>query len=174
MKKNRVTSRNMLYSLLWVLFLSYLVSCSESKRKNNTTPTITAKQDTIKRKPPSSFSDTIIIDYPAAVFYNQDSLQLEKIKAITDTMIFDSNMHDCFYQMKFSRNELQQKWPSIKIVEIQNVRFILFKLKGGNNVCIDLNSQNDPCGIFLFDGYKKPRLADMPNIDSELGFYFSK
>jgi hypothetical protein len=38
---------------------------------------------------------------------------------------------------------------------------------------IDLNTQNDPCGIFIFDGHKKAKLADMTNIDSELGFYFS-
>ena len=39
---------------------------------------------------------------------------------------------------------------------------------------IDLNTQNDPCGILLFDGRQAPRLVDMTNIETELGFYFSK
>jgi hypothetical protein len=37
-----------------------------------------------------------------------------------------------------------------------------------------LNDKNDPFGIFLFDGVQSPRLVDMTNIESELGFYFSK
>ena len=89
-------------------------------------------------------------------------------------MIFESSIHDCFYQMKYSRNVLQRSWPEIKIVEIRNVRFVLFIFKNGNKECIDLNTKNDPCGIILFDGNKQAKLADMTNIDSELGFYFSK
>lgn len=130
-------------------------------------------KDTMHRKPAATFSDTIIIDFPVAVFYNPDSTQLGKIKAITDTMVFQSIIHDCFYQMRNSRIVLQQNWPNIRIVEISNVRYIFFKQAGGRNEMIDLDAQNDPCGIFIFDGNKKARLADMMNIETELGFYFS-
>ena len=149
------------------------VSCSNSTRQHTIETRTNDYNDTIRRKPPSSFSDTIAIDFPAAVFYNSDSLQLEKIKAITDTMVFESTMHDCFYQMRYSRNVLQQNWPKIKIVQIRNGRYILFKPDSGRNECIDLNMQNDPCGIFLFDGRKKARLIDMTNINSELGRYLA-
>ncbi|MGE5107689.1 MAG: hypothetical protein ACM3H8_09100, partial [Sphingobacteriales bacterium] len=80
----------------------------------------------------------------------------------------------CYYQMRYSRIILQKYWPKIKIVEIRNVRFILFKLANGSRDIIDLNKQYDPCGVFLFDGHKKAQLADMTNIDTELGFYFSR
>lgn len=131
-------------------------------------------KDTMHRKPAATFSDTIIIDFPVAVFYNPDSTQLGEIKAITDTMVFQSIIHDCFYQMKNSRIVLQQNWPNIRIVEISYVRYIIFKQAGGRNEMIDLDAQNDPCGIFIFDGNKKARLADMMNIETELGFYFSE
>jgi len=39
---------------------------------------------------------------------------------------------------------------------------------------IDLNTKNDPCGLFVFNGQKPPLLVDMTNIDTDLGFYFSK
>ena len=158
----------------WFLFLQMvsllLLSCSDSSTNQRIDNVKSDNKDSILRKPFSSFSDTITIDFPAAVFYNPDSLQLEKIKAITDTMIFESTMHDCLYQQRYSRIVLLRNWPKIKIIEIRNVRYILFKPV---NECIDLNNENDPCGIFIFDGRKKSRLVDMTNIDSELGRYYT-
>lgn len=127
----------------------------------------------IQTKPPSSYSDTAQIDSPAAVFYTPDSLQWEKIKAVTDPGVFESTQHDCFYQMRYSRIVLKKLYPKVKIVEGLHARFLLFKKRNGSSEYIDLDKKNDACGIFLFDGQKSPRLADMPNIESELGFYFS-
>lgn len=156
------------------LIVSGLFVCCSNPTKQEASNTVSiAHKDTIHQKPPSSFSDTTVIDSPSAVFYNPDSIQLEKIKLITDTAVFESAMHDCFYQMRYSRTILQQNWPGVKIVEINNARYILFNLTKGEKEYIDLNTHNDPCGIFIFDGKKRARLVDMTNIDSELGFYFS-
>ena len=172
--------RNNLSGSSWYCFLFFLlpallyVSCSGSSRHNTTNAGKNNYNDTIRRKPPGSFSDTIIVGFPAAVFYNPDSLQLKKIEAVTDTMTFKSTMHDCFYQMRNSRIVLKQYYPGIKITDVKNARYLLFEKANGQKECIDLNTQNDPCGIFIFDGFKKAQLVDMTNIDSELGFYFSK
>ena len=101
-----------------------------------------------------------------------DSLQLEKIKIATDSTIFKSMQHDCFYQMRNSRNLLTTQFPKIKITEVVNVSHLLFKMTNGQIKIIDLNANNDPCGIYLFQPDKEPRLTDMTNIDSDLGFYF--
>jgi hypothetical protein len=58
--------------------------------------------------------------------------------------------------------------------EVVNGRYILFKKSDGKVEVIDLNTKNDPCGLFIFDGQKSPLLVDMTNIDTDLGFYFSK
>ena len=164
----------------WGCFLFFLlsfilyVSCSNSPRNLTSDAGEKDYKDTIKRKPPSSFSDTITIDFPAAVFYNPDSLQIEKLKAITDTMVYESTMHDCFYLMKNSRFVLKKYYPHIKILEVKNARYLLFKMAGGEKEYIDLNTKNDPCGIFIFDSKKASQQVDMANIDSELGFYFPK
>ena len=160
--------------LVFQLFIISLVSCSETTNKNKSKGMTSPAQENVITKPPSSFTDTLIIDFPAAVFYNPDSIQLEKIKSNTDSMIFNSLTHEYFYQMKYSRQTIQQNWPGIKIIDISKMRYILFKLKSREEECIDLNTKNDFCGILLFDGKKKSKLADMTNIDSELGFYFSK
>jgi len=125
-------------------------------------------------KPPSSFADTLVIQNPSAVFYTPDSVQLDKIRAINKKMIFESLMHDCFYQMRNARLVLQKYWPRIRIVETSKARYLLFIKADKTKTAIDLNSKNDICGIFLFDSKQDPELIDMMNVDTELGFYFKK
>ena len=150
------------------------LSCSDSSRQAGEHRKQPENVKPLKNKPPSSYSDTIKINPPAAVFYNPDSLQLEKLKAITDPMIFNSTMHECFYQMRNARIVLKQYYPQIKIIEVKNARYLLFEKKGGGQEYYDLNAHNDPCGMIIFDGRKTPSLVDMTNIETELGFYFSK
>jgi hypothetical protein len=126
------------------------------------------------KKPPSSFRDTLIITGESAVFYNPDSLQREEIKKITPKNVYESEEHDCFYLMRNARVVLKKYWPRIHIIETSVNRYLLFVKAGKNNTCVDLNSKGDMCGIFLFDGRKEPELADMMNMDTALGFYFSK
>ena len=173
MNNKLISNSSWLISLFSLVIIWQFASCSNLTRKNGTDAEDEKYKSTIHQKPPGSFSDTLYVNFAAAIFYNPDSIQLEKIKAITDTMVFQSIIHDCFYQMRNSRNILRQNWPNIRIVEISNVRYIFFKQAGGRNEIIDLDAQNDPCGIFIFDGNKKARLADMMNIETELGFYFS-
>src|SRR4029079_19048099 len=95
--------------------LGYLISCSGENKKNNSIKNITEKKDTIIRKPPSSFSDTIVIGFPSAVFYNPDSLQLKKIKETTLKNEYESEVHNCFYLTRNARTVLKKYWPKIHI-----------------------------------------------------------
>ena len=83
-------------------------------------------------------------------------------------------MHESFYQMRNSRIVLNRDWPAVKIIEIKNARYLLFKKSNSENLFIDLNTKNDPYGLFLFDRIKDPHFTDMTNIDTELYRYFSK
>jgi hypothetical protein len=124
------------------------------------------------KKPPSNFSDTIKIDLPAAVFYSPDSLQLEKIKSVTDVRVFDGSMHEYYYLMRNARSVIKKYFPQLKIIEAKNVRYLLFIGANKERDIIDLDSKNDAYGLFVFDRKKSPQLLDMANIESELGFYF--
>jgi hypothetical protein len=110
----------------------------------------------------------------SVVFYSPDSLQMVKIKAVNEKNIFAMITHDCHFQMENARTELKKDWPGLKIIEASNERYLLFMRSDKTKICIDLNDKNDICGIFLFDPLKTPVLVDMPNIDTELGFYFVK
>jgi hypothetical protein len=108
------------------------------------------------------------------VFYNPDSLQLAKIKAISKKEIYETQVHNCLFLMRNARIVLKKYWPKIRIIETKTNRFLLFQKADKRVTCIDLNREGDMCGIFLFDGKKEPELADMMNIETALGFYFDK
>jgi len=157
-----------------MLTVAVYLSCSDSPRQANRDRNESPNKKAAKNKPPSSYPDTLKIKSPVAVFFNPDSLQLEKIKAITEPAIFESTVHDCFYQVRNSRIVLMKYYPYVKIIEVKEASHLLFEKQGGEKDCVDLNGINDPCGLFIFDGHHHPRLVDMTNIESELGFYFSR
>lgn len=166
--------KNVLNSFILFSFCLCLISCSNNANKNKSAEVNNENNDPGVKNNSTYFTDTLVIDFPAAVIYNPDSLQLEKLKLITKPMAFESNMHECIYLLKFSRNEIKKNWPKIKIVETGSAGLIFFKSDEGINEYIDLNTRKDFCGIFLFDGHKKALFADLANITTELGFYFTK
>ena len=150
-------------------------SCSQSYEKNKQqVANDKVSKSAVIKKPPSSFDDTVIINSPSAVFYNPDSLQMTKIKSVNQTNVYATITHDCFYQMQNARNVITQYWPRIRVVDVIKARYLLFVKKDMSKIYVDLNAKNDICGLFLFDPIKDPELADMPNIDTFLGFYFGK
>ena len=134
--------------------------------------------DTLKpapfRKPPATKQDTLTIKGMSAVFFQADSLQWEKTKALLDANHYETEEHNCYFLMRNARKSLGKSWPAIRITETSRVRFLQFIRDDKESTVIDLDRVNDLCGIYLFDGQKDPELADMMNIDTSLGFYFKK
>lgn len=159
-----------LWPVLLISFLS-LLSCSSGNRD-------VKKENEVKKpvpqaiiKPPSSYPDTLVVNTISAVFFKADSMQLEKFGKIVSPMAFESIKHDCFYQMRYTRKELEKSWPKIKIAEATNKRYVLFVKEDGSKTCIDLDKL-DVCGVMLFNRKKDPQIADMTNIETELRYYF--
>ena len=160
----------------FVCFLSTLliISCSNSTEQNKPADNKTKTKSLPKNKPSSTFNDTLKINSSSAVFYYPDSLQLEKIKLVTDTGFYEGSMHEYFFLMKNAHLVINKTMPQLKIIEAKNVRYILFINDDNSVKCIDLDTKIDPYGLFFFKMRKAPQLVDMANIESELGFYFSK
>lgn len=126
----------------------------------------------VPTKPPSNYSDTLVVNQPSAVFYYPDSLQLEKIKVLTEKWVFEGITHDFLYSMRNAQIVLKKSSPSIKIIEAKKVRYLLFRKLNHESVYIDLDTKMDPYGLYLFDKEKDPQLVDMMNIETELWNYF--
>jgi hypothetical protein len=162
------------FTIYIFLVLSVAVSCGSNSPTGAKEKNSSGSKQQVRTKPPSTFNDTMKIDFRAAVFYVPDSLQLEKIKELTDSTIFEAAMHEYFFQMKNARKSINRDWPRLKIVEAKNVRYILFQGNDNDSTHIDLNTKNDSHGLILFQPGKKPQFADMMNIETELGYYFKK
>lgn len=173
--KNKPVSRTPRYYLLllWVLIHISFYSCTNTGQNHEALNQKNNSKDTIQGKSSSSFTDTVIIGFPSAVFYRPDQLQSEKFKDIHGEMQSESMQHDCFYQIKNASSVLKKYYPNIIITEVKNARYLYFKQADGEFITLDLNKY-DPCGMFIFDGQKSPLLVDMTNVDTQLGFYFSK
>ena len=154
--------------------LLFITSCNSGDNKVNKGKNNPVSDQPVHAKPSAHTSDTLLINFSAAVFYNPDSLQLEKIKSITKPGVYDATMHEYFYQMRNARMSIKSHYPELKIVEAKNIRFLLFRGEDDVSECIDLNLKNDAYGLFLFQPGKKPHFADMMNIDTELDFYYKK
>jgi hypothetical protein len=125
-----------------------------------------------KIKPGSGSKDTLHVFGNAIVFYFPDSMQLEKIKAVTDARVFEGSMHEFFYQQKNARNFLHRNWAHLRITDCKNFRWISFRSKEHAVTIIDLDSLNDSHGMIAFDGVKKPAVLDMTNAETEVAYYF--
>jgi len=158
-------------ALIFVLILFYSCINTGSSKRNKTE--IPANSHAVQyKKPSSSFSDTLVINKVSAVFYNPDSSQLNKIQAITKKELYETDVHNCFYLMRNARMVLKKYWPHVHIIETSEYRYLLFIKADNSQTCIDLDTQQDMCGILLFDRKKEPELIDMMNVDTALGFYF--
>jgi hypothetical protein len=151
-------------------------ACTSSPVKNKAADTV--KDHEVKKpmvkKPPSSFEDTLTIENQSAVFYSPDSVQLNKIKAAYEKNAYETQTHDCYYMMQNARNVIKEHWPRLHVIEVSKTRYLLFVKKDKSKICVDLNTKNEICGLFLFDPKKNPELIDMPNVATYLGFYFEK
>ena len=157
-----------------VLSVSLFLSCSDSPNKNVPAQNKIENKKVAKNKPPANFSDTIKINFPAAVFYSPDSLQLEKIRSITDAGVFEGSIHEYYNYVRNAQLVIKRDRPGLKIIDVKNARYLLFISSDKKKECVDLDTKIDPYGLFLFNRQKPGELVDMANIESELGFYFAK
>jgi hypothetical protein len=153
------------------LLLSAIISCGvKTSRKE---PEIINPVKT-QGKPASSFTDTIVINDRAAVFYYPDSMQLKKIEAGMNKGVFEASMHEYDSQLRVSHKALQNQWPGIRIIEAKAARFLRFIEPGNKEILVDLDTKGDPYGLIVFTPGKTPLQIDMMNADSQLYYYFSK
>lgn len=142
--------------------------------RNNTSKKQFEHKTEERQKPGSSFQDTLSISKMSAVFYQPDSLQLSKIKAVTTTQVFEGSMHEWQAQFNNAHLVLKRNWPKVSIVDVKNVRYLKFIKKDQSVELVDLDKYNDAMGLFIFNGEQKPVLVEMTNPDEAFYFYFSK
>lgn len=159
------------------LLLIVLIQCSRTGRRPSTVSYLAkteanAKAKPVSIKPGSSFQNILIVTESCALFYKPDSMQKEKIKAVTEAQIFESSMHDFFYLQRYARRFLKEHWAGLKIINAENVRFLAFIKKDQTPDIIDLDKLDDSYGLIVFNRIKSPLQIDMANVETQVPDYF--
>lgn len=167
----RITAFISFYTLSGIVLL---LSCHQKPQPPETIAPVAVNADKAsRRKPAATYQDTLIINQPAAVFYEPDSLQLARIRAITDSGIFIASLHEYDYQFKTAKAYFKKYRPGLPLLQARNVRYLLFRAGKATPHCIDLNEKGDAYGLILFTPGKTPHQVDMPNIDTEAPTYYN-
>lgn len=164
------------YLLSICFFLSVFGSCADKPEKKETAAEhyVTESLTDSTGKPPTFYTDTLTIDFPAAVFYYPDSIQLKKIERVMGKGVFDATMHEYDSQFRVSHAALKKEWPSVRIIEARSARYLRFIKMDKEEVLVDLNTKGDPYGLVIFNRVKNPQPVDMMNADTQLYYYFSQ
>jgi hypothetical protein len=116
----------------------------------------------------------LFVKQRSAIFYEPDSLQLAKIKALTIKTVFESSIHEFEYQFINAKKLLKLHWKDVSMVEVRKFRYLHFFLSDGKTETIDLDKNGDAFGLFVFDPSKSPRLIEMTNAESLIPDYFER
>ena len=164
--------RKYLYSLVLFLFVCILAACNQNSRQDTG-----KKQQEVpsqKTKPGATGTDSLKVSSSSVVFFEPDSIQLEKIRKITKDEVFKTSVHEYFYMSRNAKAYIQEHRPELKILEAKNFRYIVFTRSDASEEIIDLDKLADAWGMYVFDPKKTPQLSDMMNVDTEIPRYFSK
>jgi hypothetical protein len=167
----KINAINHSYILLLLICIAVTTGCQQTNSISN--KPVTKEKETAVSKPCSSFTDTLDILVPAAIFFEPDSMQLQKIKAVTKAQVFEGSMHEYAYQIKNAAGYIKSQWPELKTITVKNARYLRFPLADTLPVVIDLDKEA-PCGMFVYDGKTSPVLMDMTNIETQVTYYMRK
>ncbi|HQX43888.1 MAG: hypothetical protein KA251_07145 [Saprospiraceae bacterium] len=156
------------------IIFSTILGCTTNKKQetNQLSPSNQITEN--KLKPPSSNQDTEFIKPPSVVFYKPDSLQLINIKSQTEHWIYEGSMHEYEFQIRNAKITLNKDYPELNVIPETSKRYLTFIFENNDRKTIDLNTFNDPYGLFLFNGEKSPELADMMNANQAIYFHFKQ
>ncbi|MBK8483568.1 MAG: hypothetical protein IPL31_04255 [Saprospiraceae bacterium] len=160
--------------ILLLLNIMFFNTCNSPQKSEVHIAKSSDKQNVNLHKPPSTFQDSLIINTAAAVFYLPDTIQLKKIKSITNPQIFDGSMHEYILQQRNAHTELKNKLPNLKLIDSENNRYLVFTNPSKNQYIIDLDQYDDAYGMFIYDIGKAPIFVDMTNLETTLYPYFNK
>jgi len=166
--------------LLVLLSLTVFSCVTNDERQENKSATSdssgekTQKVDTIKSQRALRSStletDTLTIDMKAAVFYQPDSLQMEKRMKEVGEAEFRMGADDYIYYVNMSVEYLEKQ--DLKVYDAKNKKYLKFLLADKRVKVIKLDSLKELWGMYFFDPKKMPYAADMTIIEDEYKNYF--
>jgi hypothetical protein len=166
---------------LLLLFSLTVYSCAtnDEKQKPKSDTLISSsdtalKLDTVRAQIATQTSpldtDTLTIDRKAAVFYQPDSLEIEKRMKEVGEADFRAGADDYIYYVNTSTEYLEKE--GLAVLDAKNKKYLKFVLVDKGVQVIKMDTLEELWGMYLFDPKKKAYAADMTIIEDEYKNYF--
>lgn len=115
-------------------------------------------------------TDTLIVTSKAAVFYQPNSVQIEKRMKEVGEEDFRMGMDDYLFYMNESWTYLKQQ--GMPVVDVKDKKFIKFISANNTIRLVQLDTVPELWGVYFFDPARSPHHADMTNVDEEYKAYY--
>jgi hypothetical protein len=162
------SSRNM-HRLKCILIFQmlFIIACRDHQNNTHSQSSLPVKK---KVGRPRLYSDTLTVDKRAAVFYDPDTMQIEKRKKQIGEQDFQTGLDDYAYYINESITFLEQN--HLQVLRTDDKNFIRFVRDNGDVRLIKKDTLPDLWGIFLFDPGKDVYQADILDMEKEYHTYF--
>ncbi len=141
-----------------ILIFTIFISCDKKEKK-------TLDNIQISKK----VTDTIIIKSICAVIFEPSEISIVKLKNEGGEENFYIAADDYLFYLNESNKFIEKQ--GIKIVQTKNDKILKFVSNDKTETIINLNSENEIWGIYLFDPKLKPKKIDMTSTEEEIKKY---
>lgn len=115
-------------------------------------------------------NDTLAINTKSAIFFQPDSLQMEKRMKQAGEDEFRAGADDYIYYINISAAYLEKQ--GLPVIDAKNKKFLKFLFADNSFQLVKLDTLPDLWGMYLFDPAKKPLYADIIEIENDYKSYF--
>jgi short-subunit dehydrogenase len=145
---------------LSILFLAFVACNSPSNKSTNYLPNTVSTNN----------ADTLIVNTKAAIFFFQDSTQIELRKKNINVEDFYVGADDAMYYLSVAREFVD----SVKLNKIEPTQEKFIKFIDSNKIqtLIKIDTLKALCGVYFFEPSKQPYLINLTMPEEEYKNYF--
>lgn len=152
-----------LFKLLPILCLAFVACNSRSDKFVN---------DMLPKEVLTNNSDTLIVNTKAAVFFFQDSTQIELRKKNTNEEEFYIGADDAMYYLSVAREFVDS--AKLNKIELTHEKFIKFIEQNKTQTLIKIDTLKALCGVYFFEPSKKPYQINLTIPEEEYKTYYKQ
>lgn len=150
-------------SFRFITLLILLASCNNQKANKelpNVKPILSTNINT----------DTLFVRGRAAIFYEPDSLRIERRKKEIGDQDFNTGAGDYLYYMHLSQEFIDS--VKLPILTNKNKKFIKFISNDSSKQLVIIDTLPELWGVYFFEPSKKSKQVDIVSIAQEYSNYF--
>lgn len=144
-----------------------LISCNNKSEKNKPADNDTANPAV---NVVTNSEDTLVVDKDAAVYYQPDSVAIEKWKKSAGEENFETIIDDWSNYMNTSSEYLTGM--KLTILQSETKKLVKFVKADGSATIVRLDTISNFWGVYLFTPAKEPLYADPIMIEDDYKSYF--